>query len=70
MPGSNIIHEVYEDISKGIEETLKSPTFTPGIIGNLMVSEFVKFLINKDALVNQILHVDVLNHVYQVIYKK
>lgn len=70
MPGSNILSEIYKDKQKGIESVLMSPTFTPGIVGNMMVSEFVKYVLGKDALVNQILYIDLLDHEYRIIYKK
>jgi len=70
MPNSNILKDIYSTRSKGIEEELKSPTFAPGIVGNMMVSEFLKFILKKDALVNEILFIDVLDHDYRIIYKK
>ena len=70
MPGSNILSELYKDKEYGIEQELMSPTFTPGIIGNMMISEFVKFILGKKALVNQVLYIDLLDHEYRVIYKK
>lgn len=70
MPNSNILKDIYSNRLKGIEEELKSPTFAPGIVGNMMVSEFLKFILKKDALVNKILFIDVLDHDYRVIYEK
>ncbi len=70
MPNSNILSEIYMNKTKGIEDTLKSPTFIPGIVGNMMISEFIKFILGKGALVNQILYIDVLDHEYRIIYKK
>lgn len=70
MPGSNILSELYKDKEKGIESVLMSPTFTPGIVANMMISEFVKFILKKEALVNQILYIDLLDHEYRIIYKK
>ena len=70
LPGSNILKELYQHHTKGIEETLKSPTFIPGIIGNIMISEFLKFTIKKEALINKILYVDVLEHEYKIIFQK
>ena len=61
---------IYKHKNKGIEDTLKSPTFIPGIVGNIMISEFMKFILGKNALVNQILYIDVLDHEYRIIYKK
>lgn len=71
MPGSNILSEIYKDKQKGIESVLMSPTFTPGIVGNMMISEFVKFILQKEeALINKILYIDLLDHEYRIIYKK
>lgn len=70
MPGSNILSELYKDSKIGIESKLMSPTFTPGIVGNMMISEFVKFILNKDALINEILYIDLLAHDYRIMYKK
>ena len=70
LPKSNILKDIYKDKSNGIEVTLKSPTFIPGIIGNIMVSEFIKFRLNKVCLTNKILYIDVLNHEYKTIYSK
>ena len=70
LPGSNILKEIYQHNTNGIEKTLKSPTFIPGIIGNIMISEFLKFTIKKEALINKILYVDVLEHEYRIIYQK
>ena len=70
MPGSNILSELYKDSKHGIESELMSPTFTPGVIGNMMISEFVKYILKKEALVNQILYIDLLDHEYRIMYKK
>ena len=70
MPNAYILKAIYQDKTKGLEDTLKSPTFTPGIVANLMVSEFIKFITNKNALVNKILQIDILNHEYRIIFQK
>ena len=70
MPGSNILSELYKDKNHGIESELMSPTFTPGIVGNMMISEFVKFILKKESLINKILYVDLLDHEYRIMYKK
>ena len=70
MPGSNILQDLYKDNKQGIESVLMSPTFTPGIVGNMMISEFVKCILNKEALINQILYLDLLEHDYRIMYKK
>lgn len=70
MPGSDILNTLYKDNDHGIESELMSPTFTPAVIGNMMISEFVKFILKKDALINKILYVDLLDHEYRIMYKK
>ncbi len=70
MPGSGILSELYKDKKHGIESELMSPTFTPGIIGNMMISEFTKFILKKESLINQILYVDLLDHEYRIMFKK
>ena len=70
MPGSNILSELYKDNKHGIESKLMSPTFTPGVVGNMMISEFVKFVLKKEALINKILYIDLLDHEYRIMYKK
>ena len=70
-PGSNILNELYGEKSFGLEKTLKSPTFTPAIIANMMVNEFVKFIAKKDhVLFNRIMMVDLLNNDYQIMFDK
>ena len=71
LPGSNLLHEMYGNQDSGLETSLRSPTFMPAVVANLMVSELVKFFLNKtEVLRNQIMMIDVLNHEYKVIYKK
>ncbi len=70
LPNSYILKEIYKDKVYGIEKTLKSPTFIPGIVGNMMISEFLKFQLHKDALTNKIFFIDVLDHEYRIIHQK
>ena len=70
LPGSFILKEIYKDKISGIEKTLKSPTFIPGIVGNMMISEFLKFILKKESLTNKILFIDVLDHEYRIIFQK
>lgn len=70
LPNAYLLRDIYKDKTKGIEDSLKSPTFIPGIVGNMMVSEFIKFILAKDSLINKILFIDVLDHEYRVIYQK
>lgn len=70
LPNTFILRDIYKDKTSGIEKTLKSPTFIPGIVGNMMISEFLKFILKKDSLINKILFIDVLDHEYSIIFKK
>jgi len=70
LPNSYILKDIYKNKVVGIEKTLKSPTFIPGIVGNMMISEFIKFRLKKDSLINKILFIDVLEHEYRIIYQK
>ncbi len=68
LPKTNILQNIYSNKKAGAEKELKSPTFIPAIIGNLMVSEFIKYYLNKIPLKNKILFIDVLDHEYRIIY--
>lgn len=70
LPNAFILKDIYQNRAKGLEKELLSPTFTPGILGNMMVSEFLKFILKKDSLVNKILFIDLLDHDYRIIYQK
>ncbi len=68
-PGEKLISALYGDNEKGVEETLKCPTFAPAVIGNLMVVEALKFLAGmKHALINRVLFVDLLTHDYDILF--
>lgn len=69
MPGSGLLSRIYGNSEAGIEQTLGSPTFTPSVVGGMMVSELVKHVMHeKNALVNRILFIDLLHHDYEIIY--
>ena len=70
LPNAYILKDIYKDKVSGVEKILKSPTFIPGIVGNMMISEFLKFILKKESLVNKILFIDVLDHEYRIIYQK
>jgi molybdopterin/thiamine biosynthesis adenylyltransferase len=71
MPGSHLLSSIYQNQEKGIEKELKSPSFTPAIIANMMAMEFIKFLSNKEkALINQLMMIDLFNHAYEIMLKK
>jgi len=69
LPESNLLHQLYENHAHGLEKTLKSPTFTPGVIANCMVSEFVKYITNKQGvLINQLMMIDLLHNETQRLF--
>lgn len=73
MPNTNILHDIYKNqiVGQGIEKILKSPTFIPPIVANMMVVEFIKLISNsEEALINKVFYIDLLTHSYQVMYKK
>lgn len=68
MPGSNLLHDLYQDKNQGLEHTLGSPTFTPAVVASLMTSEFVKYMMGlEQALINQIMMIDLLHHDCQIL---
>lgn len=69
MPNEYILKEIYQS-NHGIEQHLRSPSFTPPIISNMMCVEFVKWIEQKDFLKNQIMMIDLLNYSFQIMIKK
>ncbi len=47
-PGSTLLHLYYGDTSIGVETSLRNPSFTPAVVANVMISEFVKHLQNAE----------------------
>lgn len=71
MPESHLLSRIYGTSETGLEKTFGSPTFTPGVVGSMMISEFVKHVIHdENALVNKLLFIDLLHHDYEIIYDK
>lgn len=70
MPGSFLLKGLYEDASVGAERWLGSPTFTPAVVANMMVSEWVKYVLHRpEVLIDQIMMIDLLHHQYRVVIK-
>lgn len=68
-PGTFLLKSLYGTKEKGVEKTLGSPTFTPPIIANLMVSECMKYLHqDPDVLVNKLLFMDLKTHTYHIMF--
>lgn len=62
LPGCHLIQDVYQNKQQGIEKDLLNPSFTPAVVASMMVSEFAKFVLNKEsATINQLRLIDLLN---------
>ncbi len=71
LPGSNLLKELYANSEVGLEQTLKSPTFTPAVVANMMVGELIKYVLgNKNALANKIMMIDLLNNECRIVCQK
>ena len=66
MPGSGILHQIYES---GLQDnTPTNPSFTPAVISALQASETIKVLLGREEILrNKLLMVDLLEHEYEVI---
>ncbi len=63
LPDNDLIEEIYEENKKGIEQDLSNPSFTPAVVAGIMVSEFLKYIIDpKSACVNKLLLLDIYNN--------
>lgn len=69
FPGDKTLSKVYNKVeSKGIEEDLGIPSFTPSLVASIEVSEAVKILIGRgDILQNKLLFLDLLNNDYVIL---
>ncbi len=69
FPEDNTIDYVYDtDESKGEEQELGNPAFTPAIIASLQVAETVKLLTGKGELLRKkLLFINCLEHKYEII---
>lgn len=71
LANSNLVKDYYQQATSGLEQEMKAPTFVPPFVAHLMVAQFVMFCLNKEeALINQILNIDMLNNDLRVIYRK
>lgn len=63
MPASRMLEKYYRSKEEGAEAEEGSPTFTPGVIANLMVLETAKLLAGREeALRDSLLFFDLLTH--------
>lgn len=69
FPGDDTLNKLYrDDLEKGIEKELGNPSFTPGLIASIEVSEVVKILIKRgDLLRNKLLFINTLDQDYEVL---
>ncbi len=70
MPGAGIVRKLYGASTAGVERDLRCPTFTPAVVANLMVSEFAKYFAGKNALVNRVLLVNLLDHTTDILFEE
>lgn len=60
---STLLKDLYENQESGMEEFLKNPPFAPSLTASFMVSEFVKYIINKEkASINKLQMIDLFNN--------
>lgn len=66
MPGSRILHEIYQDdLQYG---TATNPSFTPAVIAGLQAAETIKVLLEREGILrNKLLVMDLLDHEYEII---
>lgn len=69
FPGDKTLSKVYSKLeSKGVEEDLGIPSFTPALVASIQVSQAVKILISRgDILQNKLLFLDLLNNDYVIL---
>ncbi|MCH4889397.1 HesA/MoeB/ThiF family protein [Acidaminobacter sp. JC074] len=67
LPGDRTLDKIYRGAT-GIESLLGNPSFTPATIASIQVAEGLKVLLGKgDILSKKVLHIDLLEHEYEVI---
>lgn len=66
MPGSKILHQIYDG---GLQDsTSTNPSFTPAVVSAMQAAETIKLLLGReDALKNRLLMIDLMDHEYEVI---
>lgn len=69
LPGDRTFDKLYSnDNTKGIEEKLGNPSFTPALVASIEVSEVLKLLIKRgDLLRKKILLINTLNQEYSIV---
>ena len=69
FPGDKTLSKVYsKSESKGVEQELGIPSFTPALVASIQVSQVIKILIGRgDVLQNKLLFMDLLNDDYVIL---
>lgn len=63
MPGKNVLHKLYQNQEKGIEQELMNPPFAPSATASYMVSEFLKMIQQSpNTVINELLLIDLDNN--------
>lgn len=68
-PRRFVLEKLYGTYEAGLEKTLGSPTFTPAIIANCMVAEWVKCVQKPKHTMNTVFIVDMANWVIDVLVR-
>lgn len=68
LPGDRTLEKIYpSDSNKGAEVQLGNPSFTPGLVASIEVSEVIKVLLCKgNILSKKLLTIDLLMHEYDL----
>ncbi len=65
LPGRPLLDTVYGNLEEGVEGCDGNPTFTPAVIGSLMVVEAAKLLAGQESvLADRLLYVDLYRQAY------
>ena len=71
FPGDDTLNRIYvkdKKQSKGIEEEMGNPSFTPALTASIEVSEVIKVLIGRGELLRKrILFIDLLSCEYDIV---
>lgn len=71
FPGDKTLDILYpkeDKISRGSEQKLGNPSFTPALVASIQVSEVIKVLIRRgDLLRKKVLYIDLLSQDYEII---
>jgi len=72
LPGDNTLDLLYpKEASGGIEKILGNPSFAPGLVASIQVSEVLKILIGRGQLLQKrLLHIDLYSQEYSVLELK